>query len=139
MREEYRYCDDIITQPKTPGGLWYSSLSQWASNRYAANAATMVAVFASILPESDSKRKRYIDFVKSQIDYILGDNPAGVNYVVGAEVNSPRSVHHRGASGTFDALDKNEKPDYNIFTLYREIAGAQEKQMIIKIVEIIIK
>ena len=81
------------------------------------NHASMVAVFANLLPESDPKRKGYIDFVKSQIDYILGDNPTGVNYVVGAEVNSPREVIHSSASGTFDALDKNAKPDYNIFTL----------------------
>ena len=120
MKEAYNYCDEIISQPRTPGGLWYSSLSQWASNRYAANAAAMVAVFASILPESDPKRKDYIDFVKSQIDYILGDNPAGVNYVVGAEVNSPRAVHHRGASATFDA---GTKPKFNIFTLYGALAG----------------
>ena len=39
----------------------------------------MVGMFASILPETDSKRKAYIDFVKSQIDYILGDNPAKIN------------------------------------------------------------
>ena len=69
MEEAYTYCDEIISQPKTPGGLWYSSLSQWASNRYAANAASMVAIFANILPESDPKRKDYIDFVKSQIVY----------------------------------------------------------------------
>ena len=123
MREAYSYCDSIISQPKTAGGLWYSSLSQWASNRYAANAASMVAVFASILEKDDPKRQKYIDFVKSQIDYILGDNPAGVNYVVGAEVNSPRAVHHRGASGVFDSLDKNAKPEYNIFTLYGALAG----------------
>jgi len=123
MREAYSYCDSIISQPKTAGGLWYSSLSQWASNRYAANAASMVALFASILEKDDPKRQKYIDFVKSQIDYILGDNPAGVNYVVGAEVNSPRAVHHRGASGTFDSLDKNAKPEYNIFTLYGALAG----------------
>ena len=128
MKEAYRYCDAIIKQPTTPGGLWYSSLSEWASNRYAANAASMVAVFASILPEDDPKRKGYIDFVKSQIDYILGDNPAGVNYVVGAEDNSPKCVHHRGASGTFDALDKNAKPvDYNIYTLYGALAGGPGK------------
>ena len=55
--------------------------SEWAYNRYVANSASMVAVFASIFPESDSKSKGFIGFVKSQIDYILGDNPAGVNYV----------------------------------------------------------
>ncbi len=119
----YHYCDVIISQPKTPGGLYYhSQLSMWASNRYAANAAAMVAMFASILPESDSKRKGYIDFVKSQIDYILGDNPAGVNFVVGAEENSPKSVHRRGASGTYDSQDM-AKPAFNIFTLYGALAG----------------
>lgn len=128
MAEAYHYCDAVIKAPKTAGGLWYDqALSQWASNRYAANAAAMVAVFASILPESDPKRKGYIDFVKSQIDYILGDNPAGVNYVVGAEKNSPRAVHHRGASGTFDSQDKNAKPNYNIFTLYGALAGGPGK------------
>ena len=46
----------------------------------------MVATFANFLPESDEKRKKYIDFVISQIDYILGDNPAKVNYIVGQEI-----------------------------------------------------
>ena len=124
MQNAYKYCDAILKQPRTPGGLWYDkNLSQWASNRYAANAASMLALFASILPESDLKHQEYIDFVKSQIDYILGDNPAGVNYVVGAEENSPKAVHHRGASGTYDSTDKNAKPYWDIFTLYGALAG----------------
>ena len=124
MNNCYKYCDTILSQPRTPGGLWYDkNLSQWASNRYASNAAAVVAMFASILPESDPKRKEYIDFVKSQIDYILGDNPAGVNYVVGAEENSPRAVHHRAASGTYDCQDNNAKPYWDIFTLYGALAG----------------
>ena len=124
MKEAYEYCDTIISQPTTPGGLWYDKgLSAWASNRYASNAAAIVAVFANNLPETDAKRKKYIDFVKSQMDYILGDNPAGVNYVVGAEDNSPKAVHHRGASGVFDSADKNAKPEFNIFTLYGALAG----------------
>jgi len=128
LKEAYTYCDAILTQPRTPGGLWYDDgLSVWASNRYAANAASMVAVLANFLPESDEKRKKYIDFVKSQIDYILGDNPAGVNYVVGAEDNSPKSVHHRGASGVFDSSDKGAKPDFNIYTLYGALAGGPGK------------
>ena len=115
------YCDTILTQPRTPGGLWYDTqLSKWASNRYAANAASMLAVYASMLPEGNAKREEYIKFVKSQIDYILGDNPAGVNYVVGAEENSPRSVHHRAASGV-DMPSK--KPSFNIYTLYGALAG----------------
>ena len=57
MKEAYPYWEAIIKQPTTPGGLWYISLSEMASNLYAAKAASMVAVFASILPESDSKWK----------------------------------------------------------------------------------
>ena len=124
VKEAYDYCDTIISHSTTPGGLWYETgLSAWASNRYASNAAAVVAVFANNLPETDTKRQKYIDFVKSQMDYILGDNPAGVNYVVGAEDNSPKSVHHRGASGVFDSADKNAKPEFNIFTLYGALAG----------------
>jgi hypothetical protein len=82
----------------------------------------MVAIVANMLPETDSKRKEYIDFVKSQIDYILGDNPAGVNYVVGAEENSPKAVHHRAASAVFDPR-LAMRPKENIFTLYGALAG----------------
>ena len=80
----------------------------------------MLAVFANMLPEGNEKREKYINFVKSQIDYILGDNPAGVNYVVGAEENSPRAVHHRGASGV--DMPSNQ-PSFNIYTLYGALAG----------------
>ena len=104
LNEVYNYCDAVLAQPRTKGGLWYDDrLSVLASNRYAANAACMVVTFVNFLPESDEKRKKYIDFVKSQIDYILWDNPAGVNYAVGAEDNSPKSVHHRCDSGVFDS------------------------------------
>ena len=128
INEAYNYCDEVLKQPKTAGGLWYDSgLSVWGSNRYAANAASMIAIFANFLPENDSKRENYIDFVKSQIDYILGDNPAGVNYVVGAEENSPKSVHHRGASGVYDSSDKRAKPEFNIYTLYGALAGGPGK------------
>jgi hypothetical protein len=121
VKECYEYCDTILSQPRTKGGLWYDKgLSAWASNRYAANAAAMVAFFANTLSEDDPKKKEYIEFVKSQIDYILGDNPAGVNYVVGAEENSPKSVHHRAASSVYQA---SSFPKENIYTLYGALAG----------------
>ncbi|ORX75060.1 cellulase Cel9A precursor [Anaeromyces robustus] len=125
LQQAYWYCDSILTQPKTRGGLWYdASLSQWGSNRYASNAAAMLAMFANYLPKSDPKRSKYVDFVKKQTDYILGDNPAKINYVVGAEASSPKAVHHRAASGTYDSQDTNAKPtDYNIFTLWGALAG----------------
>jgi len=123
MKKAYEYCDTLLNEKRTPGGLYYNEgLSTWASNRYAANAASMVAMFANILPEDDSKRSEYIDFVKSQIDYILGDNPEGVDYVVGASEKSPKDVHHRGASGNYGAEDFII-PQFNIYTLYGALAG----------------
>ncbi|KAL6903574.1 hypothetical protein ACP4OV_004387 [Aristida adscensionis] len=37
-------------------------------------------------------------FAKSQINYILGDNPKKMSYVVGFGKKYPRHLHHRGAS-----------------------------------------
>ena len=119
MQKAYEYCDAILKENRTPGGLFYvPNLSTWGSNRYAANAAAMLAIFSNYLDESDPKRKTYIDFVKSQINYILGDNPANVNYVVGAEENSPKAVHHRGSSA-----GRSSTPSYNLFPLYGALAG----------------
>jgi hypothetical protein len=55
--------------------------------------------------------------------YILGYNPAGINYIVGAEDNYPKSVHHISAFGVYDSSDKNEKPEFNVYTLYGVLAG----------------
>uniref|UniRef100_A0A803Q9N5 Endoglucanase n=1 Tax=Cannabis sativa TaxID=3483 RepID=A0A803Q9N5_CANSA len=35
---------------------------------------------------------------KKQVDYILGDNPMGMSYMVGYSDRYPKRVHHRGSS-----------------------------------------
>ena len=50
---------------------------------------------ANILPDSDERKQKYIEFGESQLNYILGDNPLHINFVVRTEENSPKSVHHR--------------------------------------------
>ena len=121
LKKAYNYCDEILECKKTPGGLcFFQGLSRWGSNRHASNAAAMVAFFAKILPEDDEKRPSYIEFVQKQINYILGDNPLGINFVVGAEENSPQSVHHRAASYT---TETNALPSKNIYTLWGALAG----------------
>ena len=118
---EQKYAQAILDQPRTPGGLYfYPSLSRWGSNRHAANAASNVLFFANFLPETDKKRKEYVDFAIGQLNYILGDNPLGINFVVGAEKNSPKSVHHRAASFTYDT---SGLPVENVFTLWGALAG----------------
>ena len=115
------FADIILNQSRTPGGLYfYPGLSRWGSNRHASNAASTLLFLARLLPDSDERKQKYIEFGESQINYILGDNPLHINYVVGAEENSPKSVHHRAASFTYDG---NGKPVENTFTLWGALAG----------------
>ena len=121
LQRARKFAQAILDQPRTPGGLYfYPSLSRWGSNRHAANAAANLAFFANFLPTSDSQRQEYIDFAESQMNYILGENPLGINFVVGAEKNSPKSVHHRAASFTYDC---NGWPEENVYTLWGALAG----------------
>jgi hypothetical protein len=116
-----KFAKDILDTDRTPGGLFFvPSLSRWGSNRHAANAASNLLFLANILPDYDENKQEYIKFGESQINYILGDNPLNINYVVGAEANSPKSVHHRAASCTYDG---NGKPKENTFTLWGALAG----------------
>ncbi|CAL5433888.1 unnamed protein product [Camellia sinensis] len=39
-----------------------------------------------------------LSFAKSQVDYILGDNPRATSYMVGYGNNYPQQVHHRASS-----------------------------------------
>jgi hypothetical protein len=117
----HRFCREILDNQRTPGGLYFSpGLSRWGSNRHAANAASNLLFFANILPDSNEMKKTYLEFAESQMNYILGDNPLHINYVVGAEDNSPKSVHHRAASFTYDG---NGVPLQNTFTLWGALAG----------------
>jgi len=119
--QAFKHSDLMVNYKTTPGGLWYdTNLSAWGSNRYASNAAFTVAMVASTMDKNDSKRKQYVKFIQKQVDYIQGDNPAKVDYVVGADPSSPKSVHHRGSSGTTDTMGK---PAKNVFPLYGALAG----------------
>ena len=126
LEKATKYAQSILDNERTPGGLYYCGKSDWGSNRHAANAAVALAFLANILPESDFRRKEYIKFVEGQINYILGDNPLGVNFIVGAEENSPKSVHHRAASCTYEC--ETTRPDQNVFTLYGALTGGPDKR-----------
>ncbi|OVA03000.1 Glycoside hydrolase [Macleaya cordata] len=48
---------------------------------------------------------RLISLAKSQVDYILGDNPMNMSYMVGYGKKFPNRIHHRGSS--LPALDQH--------------------------------
>ncbi|KAJ9132798.1 hypothetical protein P3X46_033631 [Hevea brasiliensis] len=89
----------------TPGGLIYKP---GGSNlQHATTISFLLLVYANYLERTSqsvncgnvnagpySLRRQ----AKRQVDYILGDNPLGLSYMVGYSNNYPQRIHHRGSS-----------------------------------------
>ncbi len=84
----------ITSVPASPAGL--RVISQWGSLRYASTQAFVAAKYASLLSD-ESKKRDYLAFAQSQIDYILGDNPLNFSYLIGFGSNYPINPHHRAS------------------------------------------
>ncbi|XP_051119829.1 endoglucanase 12 [Andrographis paniculata] len=92
----------------TKGGMIDLARGKPQNLQYIANAAFLSSLFADYLNgtgvpgwQCDNKFFRIStlkDFAASQINYILGENPQNMSYVVGYGSKYPRQVHHRGAS-----------------------------------------
>ncbi|XP_059078225.1 endoglucanase 11-like [Cryptomeria japonica] len=89
----------------TPGGMIY--LREWDNMQHVSNAAFLLAVSSDYYTIAQQKLQcsyeqvdpsQMLAFSKSQADYILGNNPMGMSYIVGYGPKSPLHVHHRGAS-----------------------------------------
>ena len=102
----------------TSGGLAF--LNQWGSLRYASTEAFMALLYAKGLSDLN-RRDELINFAKSQINYILGENPRNSSYVVGYGNNPPINPHHR-ASHNSQTNDINS-PVNNEFTLEGALVG----------------
>ncbi|MGD8401757.1 MAG: glycoside hydrolase family 9 protein, partial [Bacillota bacterium] len=72
--------------------------------------------------------QKYVDFAKSQIDYILGSNPNNLSYMVGFGSNYPQFPHHRAASGRLEGEPANEsKKDPERHILYGALVGGPKE------------
>nr|WP_157484892.1 glycoside hydrolase family 9 protein [Gilvimarinus polysaccharolyticus] len=121
-----RYLDhwSIGNGNRTPGGVVVVDSSGWGVNRYAANIAYLSLYYADALGSSDPLYNRYQDFGLSQIDYILGDNPANRSYQVGYGNNFPTNVHHRGSHGSW--ADSLQVPTQQRHILYGAVVGGPD-------------
>ncbi|KAF1896746.1 hypothetical protein Lal_00034446 [Lupinus albus] len=97
--------NDGYNVQKTPGGLLY--VHDWNNLQYVSSAAFLLVVYSNYLsaaktqlncPEGQIQPQDLISFSQSQVDYILGENPKYISYLVGFGQNYPLHVHHRGAS-----------------------------------------
>lgn len=98
----------------TPGG--YSFLNQWGSARY--NTATQLIALVYDKHHGDEASK-YGEWAKSQMNYIMGDNPISRCYIVGYSDISAKFPHHRAASGL--AVCEDTSPQKHV--LYGALVG----------------
>ncbi len=90
------------------GGL--KILDSWGTLRYTSAECMLALVYYKLYKDESAK-----SFAKSQMDYILGDNPANMSYVIGFGSNYPKHPHHRAASGYVGWSDW-KSPAKNILT-----------------------
>lgn len=87
------------------GGLFYKGSE--SNLQYVTSTAFLLLSYAKYLNSNGGSvscgtstvtAERLIALAKKQVDYILGDNPAKMSYMVGFGGNYPHHVHHRGSS-----------------------------------------
>ncbi|KAL8138946.1 hypothetical protein V2J09_004947, partial [Rumex salicifolius] len=86
---------------KTPGGLIFRQ--RWNNMQFVSSASFLMTVYSDYLTSaaktsSCASPSELLNMAKSQVDYILGDNPRGTSYMVGYGNSYPQQVHHRGSS-----------------------------------------
>ncbi len=93
----------------TPGGLKY--LTNWGVLRYAAAESMVMLIYCKQNPDQS-----LLNMAKSQIDYILGNNPANMSYIIGFGNKWCTHPHHRAANGYTYANGDNLKPAKHLLT-----------------------
>ncbi|KAJ6802319.1 endoglucanase 24-like isoform X1 [Iris pallida] len=120
------------TSSRTDGGLVW--IDQWNALQHPVAASFLALVYSDYMLTSRTEAvscngESYSptdlrNFAMSQADYVLGDNPMKMSYLVGYGDSYPQQVHHRGASIPADSntgckgfqwLDSTE-PNPNIAT-----------------------
>ncbi|KAG6397123.1 hypothetical protein SASPL_143287 [Salvia splendens] len=90
---------------RTPGGLIFRQ--PWNNMQFVTTASFLMSVYSDYLtsastslacPNRPVSPSQLLALAKSQVDYILGDNPRATSYMVGYGKNYPQQVHHRASS-----------------------------------------
>ncbi len=109
MTYNLNYWKNTITT--TPGGLKY--LDSWYALQYAAGEA-MIALFYYEKTPYGGADSSLVPFAKSQIDYILGNNPANMSYMIGFGNQWPLHPRHRAANGYTTSEDKYQPAKHTL-------------------------
>nr|WDA53383.1 endo-1,4-beta glucanase 3 [Erycina pusilla] len=99
----------------TPGGLIYKLSS--SNLQYVTSISFLLTTYAKFMAASSHTfncgnllvtSNTLRNLAKKQVDYILGDNPLKISYMVGYSTNFPKRIHHRGSS----LPSKSTHPDH---------------------------
>ncbi|KAI0496186.1 hypothetical protein KFK09_022493 [Dendrobium nobile] len=89
----------------TPGGLMYKLSS--SNLQYVTSISFLLSTYAKFTASSSHNfncgnllvtSNTLRNLAKKQVDYILGQNPLKISYMVGYSANFPKRIHHRGSS-----------------------------------------
>ncbi|KAI3843519.1 hypothetical protein MKW92_036121 [Papaver armeniacum] len=129
------------------GGLLY--FQEWNNLQYTTAALFLVMVYAEYLTtygtnmicgNTEVTPGDLYNFVQPQVDYILGNNPMNMSYMVGFGTNYPQRVHHRASSIVSMKKDRKHvtckggyanwynKPDPNPNVLDGAVVGGPNQQ-----------
>ncbi|KAK9076560.1 hypothetical protein SSX86_004894 [Deinandra increscens subsp. villosa] len=130
----------------TPGGLLFKMDD--SNMQYVTSASFLLVTYAKYLTQAKKvvncggsivTPKRLRSIAKKQVDYLLGDNPLKMSYMVGYGPRYPRRIHHRGSSlpsisahpakiecGSGFSIMHSEVPNPNILT-GAVVGGPDEK------------
>ncbi|WP_026973024.1 glycoside hydrolase family 9 protein [Aliagarivorans marinus] len=106
----------------TPGGLAF--LDTWGAARYSSNTSFLALLYSDYLKAeglNTAKAQTYYDFAYSQLEYILGNNPLGISYLIGYGDFHPTKPHHRTAHGAWN--DSSKEPIENRHLLVGALVG----------------
>lgn len=103
----------------TPAG--FKVVNTWGSARYNTAAQLCAVVYTKYTQKQDVS-----DWAKSQMNYILGDNPLGRSYEVGYSDNYAKHPHHRAAHGS-KTLNMNVPAEHR-HTLWGALVGGPDKE-----------
>lgn len=89
----------------TPGGLLFRMDD--SNMQYVTSASFLLVTYAKYLTQARKvvncggsivTPRRLRSIAKKQVDYLLGDNPLKMSYMVGYGPRYPKRIHHRGSS-----------------------------------------
>lgn len=118
------YLDYMSTkQKKTPGGLlWFGDSSTDDSIVPASDTALLLTLYATLSGDA-SRASKYLAAAQTQVDYVLGKNPAKIPYMIGVSSRSPKNPQSAAASGGTDIGNIDGSPKVEAHVIYGAVPG----------------